>query len=731
MASRITSVALLFVAALALLATAPAQARILEAPLQFSSLEWLVAESGAIVRGTIVDIETDHSWHIVTLEVRETLKGAKAERVRFIAPKCFEPADTSLLNAKENKTEQVWILNRHSAHPAVTSARRAIGGQTPDREGMLARHKLDLYAPSVPGRPGAPALPAIALTGEQPLAFFTIDLRVLKDPQEMVKAIRTAIAEPVTASGRSFALEAPIETAKKTGFHRMKNLVLMPVDRRLEAFAQNLVLSPAKHGPELRLEGVKALRLFPSEKNLAIVRVWLDDPTATDRPETVDLQRILPAVPKVTKAAATPRIALPEKLEDVPEIQLQSRLTNQMKTPAAQLHTAVSIDAVHHFNKQKTDAFIDSLRQNRPDLAGLPFAMGAKCRLPAQAGRNFAAAIEAYRKSESEILKEKAAARERLRTFTGQLAEKKIDPSAGVNALMQVLAPENAAIRLDLVAYLQDINTPDATKALGRLAIFSTEREIHDAAVAALKGRNPKDYTDLVVAGLSYPWPDVAERASDTIVKLDRKDLIPSLIDALDRPDPRAPRQQDGPTKATVVRELVRLNHHHNCLLCHAPVTSSRDALAKLEIKLPHAGEALINNQANDSAADAAKAVAAKDEADKLHGLTAQIPVPSESLVAYYRPDAPDILVRFDITYLRQDFSQRFQVANSDPWPEMQRYDFLVRTREISPEEAAALTRLLDSSTSPYRRAAQTALRSITGRDAEPHGAAWRKVMGL
>jgi hypothetical protein len=179
--------------------------------------------------------------------------------------------------------------------------------------------------------------------------------------------------------------------------------------------------------------------------------------------------------------------------------------------------------------------------------------------------------------------------------------------------------------------------------------------------------------------------------------------LIPRLIDVLEKPDPRAPQTQerDG-KKVAVVRELVRLNHHHNCLLCHAPAPATRDNITK-------------------------------EEAASLEGLTAQVPVPSESMVAYYRPSNPDILVRFDVTYLRQDFSMKIKVANADPWPEMQRFDFLVRTREVSETEASALRDLLPAA-SPYRsaaRAALSALRGLTGQDAAPTAQAWRKLTGL
>ena len=100
----------------------------------------------------------------------------------------------------------------------------------------------------------------------------------------------------------------------------------------------------------------------------------------------------------------------------------------------------------------------------------------------------------------------------------------------------------------------------------------------------------------------------------------------------------------------------------------------------------------------------------------------------------YGSSGSPDTLVRFDVTYLRQDFSMKLKVADADPWPEMQRYDFLVRTREISTQEAAAYDKLLRPTSptlSPYRQAAHSALRELSGRDAEPTAAAWRKMLGL
>ena len=54
-------------------------------------------------------------------------------------------------------------------------------------------------------------------------------------------------------------------------------------------------------------------------------------------------------------------------------------------------------------------------------------------------------------------------------------------------------------------------------RALARLAIFSAEDDVRAAAIDALKVRREKDYTDILVKGLRYPWPAVAKRAADAI----------------------------------------------------------------------------------------------------------------------------------------------------------------------------------------------------------------------
>ena len=74
----------------------------------------------------------------------------------------------------------------------------------------------------------------------------------------------------------------------------------------------------------------------------------------------------------------------------------------------------------------------------------------------------------------------------------------------------------------------------------------------------------------------------------------------------------------------------------------------------------------------------------------------------------YGSRQSPDIFVRTDMNYLRQDFSVMMKVENAKPWPEMQRFDFFVRTREVSLAEAEDITKALAKQTPSSHAAART-----------------------
>ena len=145
--------------------------------------------------------------------------------------------------------------------------------------------------------------------------------------------------------------------------------------------------------------------------------------------------------------------------------------------------------------------------------------------------------------------------------------------------------------------------------------------------------RRERDYTDILLQGMRYPWPAVAKHAGEALVKLERKDLVPQLVALLDEPDPRLPVVKEvKEKKVALVRELVRINHHRNCLLCHAPGNTGT--------------------------------VGAET-------LTVAVPTPDQPLNppsgGYQQNGSPDLLVRIDVTYLRQDFSMTQAVADAAP----------------------------------------------------------------
>jgi hypothetical protein len=276
---------------------------------------------------------------------------------------------------------------------------------------------------------------------------------------------------------------------------------------------------------------------------------------------------------------------------------------------------------------------------------------------------------------------------------------------------MQILAPESIQLRLGLVEYLAGVLHVQATEALARLAIFSIEEEVRLSAIDALRARPDQDYSEILLQGLRYPLPAVARNASNALLRLGRVDLVPQLVELLDAPDPRAPIVKHTNDKSVpMVRELVRVNHHRNCLLCHEPGSS-------LDIGA--------------------------------HRLTAPVPVPSDPLSGPGDPmsgssfsggynafsSSPELAVRIDVTYLRQDFSVRQPVTHARPWPKMQRFDFLVRTRELTEAEASAyrekFAKQEPGRPNPYQLVALGALRELTGLDAEPTSAGWRRLLNL
>jgi hypothetical protein len=406
---------------------------------------------------------------------------------------------------------------------------------------------------------------------------------------------------------------------------------------------------------------------------------------------------LLPAAPKTAPKAWSLNVA---DLAQVPELAFWDPLPHRVPELMVSAMTA----KINAANRQQTDRFMHLLVKHRPDLSGLPFILGDACRLQTARSQAFTSTVNMVQdslrklKTDGQLDAFWANFADDHKRFTRPVTPDWIGGSTA--ALMQILAPESPAMRRRLVEYLAGIDHPETTGALARLAVFSAEKEVRNPAQATLRNRPAKDCTEILLGGVRYPWPAVTERALESVVKLGRTDLVPKLVDLLDAPDPREPTVKDiNRKKTTMVRELVRVNHHRNCLLCHAPgnnpdVTNSADIVSGA-VPLP----------------------------------TQPLPEPSEG----YGGSSPDQFVRVDVTYLRQDFSLFQPVENARPWPRMQRFDFLVRTRVLTDAEvkahAAQVQQREPGYVSPYHRALQAALRELTGRDAAPNAHAWRQAL--
>jgi hypothetical protein len=355
----------------------------------------------------------------------------------------------------------------------------------------------------------------------------------------------------------------------------------------------------------------------------------------------------------------------------------------------------------------------------------LPFTLGGACRLPAERGQLFQAELSRLRMA---MTNPANLASQLPNGSTSGEPEGAI--KARIAALVQVIEPEGTQLGQQLVKYLANLSHIDATRALAKLAICADDEKVRTDAVAALATRHGKDFSDILVNGLNYPWPAVAERTADAIVKLKLMELTPQLVDVLERPDPRAPQRTDKDGKQVyVVRELVRINHLRNCLLCHAPANPEMVAST-----LPISGPRPASGATEPLPRQGGRAIPGPSGP-----LTAPVPLPNQALPTptptggYGHFSVPDTLVAFDVTYLRQDFSVKLPVADAKPWPEKQRFDFLVRTRQLSEDDAEAYRTLLQPTAvgelSPYHHAAVTALRQLTSRDAAPTATAWRQLL--
>jgi hypothetical protein len=216
-----------------------------------------------------------------------------------------------------------------------------------------------------------------------------------------------------------------------------------------------------------------------------------------------------------------------------------------------------------------------------------------------------------------------------------------------IPTLMQLLQAEDRPLRLLLVETLAEIKGEKASVALAQRAIYDLSEEVRKKAAEALSKRPSAEFEQVLLEAFRYPWAPAAEHAAECIVALRMKHLVPKLIPLLKEPDPTLPFEENN---QKMVRQLVRMNHLCNCIVCHAPSTSREDLVRGL------------------------------------------VPMPGAEMPPVYYQAVTGVFVRASITFLRQDFSVMQPVPEPGKWPTYQRYDYLILKRPVTPPKDLRLT---------------------------------------
>lgn len=455
-----------------------------------------------------------------------------------------------------------------------------------------------------------------------------------------------------------------------------------------------------------------------------------------DIDENTPPHQFLPLPPR----AVAPWEPTTDDLSRIPEIHFQEpiiaskaqdRHYRDYGSSKASVQTAQQMAKINLLNKKKRDLFLETLLEARPDLAGLHFVTGDAARLPKADLLNFKSEVEwvggNFEDSKWFGKNTDSISAEFWRRYDERVKEQRDEKGSdgkrrfAVAGLMQILAP-NTSYHGELVKRLAAIGKPaeqEATRALARLAVFSGDEKARQAAVSALQERRADPATATLLEGLHYPWPSAARHSAEAIVQLKRTDLLADLVKLLEKPDPRAPavRTIKG-RQAQAVRELVRIHHARNCLLCHPPGNSA-DVL----------------KPAVDKGSEIEKGVWSTSTLFPEFAreiVFGAVPIPGHAIDrGSYGRFLTDRVVRVDVTYLRPDFSRLHKMTDVGHWPQMQRFDYLVRTRVLTDSEAQAYRQAFDvqDEASPYRQLALDALRRLTGKNAGTTADQWRKAL--
>lgn len=326
----------------------------------------------------------------------------------------------------------------------------------------------------------------------------------------------------------------------------------------------------------------------------------------------------------------------------------------------------------------------------RPDLRGLPVRRSTEAVLPPAEAEAFRDASVLLRQELGSLIGLTPGPSSRRIAFRPEVF--KAHPDVVARVVHQMVQIESIPLRKALVSKLTKLQVPAASAALAHRAVYEPLPELRQQAVQALKGRPAADYLPVFLQAMRGPWPPAADLAAEALSALAPDEVVTPLVALLEVPSASTPLPDDK--GVPTVRELVKINHNHNCVLCHAQSVSRGDGIrvaAPSPIRPLPPPFTLANYEGGGKGGSS---------------------VPSDT-----------VFVRPDVTYLRQEFSWALPVANAGLWPSLQRFDFVVRTRPALEGEIAAARNERET---PQKRAVLRTLQAITGKDFGDKAVDWR-----
>ena len=334
--------------------------------------------------------------------------------------------------------------------------------------------------------------------------------------------------------------------------------------------------------------------------------------------------------------------------------------------------------------QQQAELFepLEDILPGRPDLEGLPLAMGDECRLSEEDAKiqtsvssSIGRVLATFDTFGNRNLGNDTSAR---RMFVGAAVEScskkhaKENSSQNLVTLDQMMQIDHTRLVLDVIENLREANTDTAIELLAKRAKFDLRPEVRFSATLALKEAPREKYRDVLLEGFEYPWYVVAQHSAEALVRLDDAEAVPELVELLKEEKSLTSVEEDG---KLFQKEVVAVNHLRNCLLCHAPSMSRQD---------PSRG---------------------------------QVPSWGQPLPREYYHSSRGTFVRADVTYLTQDFSVVQPVEDHGLWPANQRIDYVVYKTPVS--EKVAQKNAKKDQNKDHREAIVFALRSLTGETPE------------